>query len=250
MSQHLFLFAHQDDETPVFLEIESLIDAGERVVVCYLTSGRLDGGLAAARNTESTLVLQKLGVNPADIHFIGTDLSIPDGRLIEQIEHVYAHMAQWLEKQGPFSSIYSLAWEGGHQDHDAVYAIAVKLASQAGIVKSSYQFPYYHGKGLKGSFFKVLNAIPENGPVLKKTIPISKRIKYFHLCLSYPSQYKTWIGLGPFFLIHYVFDGTQVLQKLMPERVGQRPHAQSSLYERRKFYSYEKFKSTLDKFTP
>lgn len=248
MSQRLFLFAHQDDEAPVFLEIENLIGSGERVVVCYLTSGQFDGGLAAARNTESTHVLKKLGVAPTDIHFIGTDLSIPDGKLIEKMDRVYAHMQNWMAQHGPFTSLYTLAWEGGHQDHDAVYALAVKLASNAGIVEHSYQFPYYHGKGLRGSFFKVLNAIPENGPIISKTIPFLKRIQYFYLCLNYPSQYKSWIGLGPFFLVHYLFNGNQVLQKLIPERVHEKPHAQPGLYERRHFYSYDKFRAIVDQF--
>lgn len=248
MSQHLFLFAHQDDETPVFWEIENLIAASQRIKICYLTSGQSDGGISAVRNKESTRALQKIGVSPTDIHFIGTDLSIPDGRLIEYIDQIHTQMSAWMGQHGPFVGVYSLAWEGGHQDHDAVYALAVKLATEANIVENSYQFPFYHGKGLKGSLFKVLNALPENGSKIKKAIPMAKRLEYFLLCISYKSQFKTWVGLGPLFLIHYIFNGNQVTQKLIPSRVFQEPHAGRVLYERRKFFSYTAFKAIIDKF--
>jgi hypothetical protein len=81
--------------------------------------------------------------------------------------------------------------------------------------------------------------LPENGEVETVKIQLFNRLRFIGLCLSYPSQVKTWIGLFPFFLFHYFFFGTQALQKVSLERLNNRPHAGSLYYERRKFSSWE-----------
>ena len=35
------------------------------------------------------------------------------------------------------------AWEGGHQDHDAVHIVGVRSAQRCGVLASSRQFPLY-----------------------------------------------------------------------------------------------------------
>jgi LmbE family N-acetylglucosaminyl deacetylase len=248
MSQHLFLFAHQDDEVPVFLEIETLCARGERVLAAYLTSGTLDGSHSTQRNAESRRVLERLGVAPTDIAFLGSAHQLPDGRLAEHLDSAKNLVLNWLEDKGPVDQLFCLAWEGGHQDHDALYALAVQLHTQHAIAQEAFQFPYYHGKGLPGSWFKVVSPIPENGPALRRHIPWESRRRYLGWCLSaYPSQFKTWIGLGPFFAFHYLFKGTQVLQKLQTARVNERPHKGPLLYERRGFYRFESLRKILNK---
>jgi len=164
MRQHLFLFAHQDDETPVFLEIETLCAQGDRVMAVYLTSGTLDGSPSPRRNAESRWVLERLGVAPEDIAFLGDTHQLPDGRLPEHLPQARTALLEWLRDKGPIAQLFCLAWEGGHQDHDAVYALAVELHTEHGIGEQAFQFPYYHGKGWPGSWFKVLDPIHENGP--------------------------------------------------------------------------------------
>jgi LmbE family N-acetylglucosaminyl deacetylase len=243
MRQHLFLFAHQDDETPVLFEIETLSARGERVLAVYLTSGTLDGSPCPKRNAESSRVLESLGVAANDIAFLGSEHQLPDGRLPEHIPQARAAVQAWVQDKGPIDQLFCLAWEGGHQDHDAVYALAVELHTQHAVARQAFQFPYYHGKGLPGSWFKVLDPIPENGPALTRTMPWSLRWRYLRLCLSaYPSQVKTWIGLGPFFVWHYLFKGTQILQELKSHRLNDKPHEGRLLYERRGFYTYKLFK--------
>ena len=246
MSQHLFLFAHQDDEVPVFLEIETLCARGERVLAVYLTSGTLDGSHSPQRNAESRRVLERLGVASTDIAFLGSAHHLPDGRLAEHLDSAKALVLDWLQDKGPVDQLFCLAWEGGHQDHDAVYALAVQLHTQHGIGQQAFQFPYYHGKGLPGSWFKVVSPIPENGPAMRRHIPWASRLRYLGWCLSaYPSQVKTWIGLGPFFAWHYLFKGTQVLHPLMADRLKEKPHEGAMLYERRGFYDFSRLRQHL-----
>jgi len=237
----LFLLAHQDDECGCFFEIHRLVSRGDKVIVAYLTSGNLDGSSSPIRDAESVAVLKKLGVPKSNIFFLGTDARIPDGKLSHHLEAAFHSITDLIVKIGIPENLYFLAWEGGHQDHDAVHLIGVVLADHLGIIERCYQFPLYTGVNLPSVFFRMFVFFPENGEPKLTMIPWRQRIGFVKLCLQYPSQIKTWIGLFPFFLAHYVFSGTQILQRVSVKRVHQPPHTGKLLYERRGFYSYQRF---------
>lgn len=240
MSVNLFLFAHQDDEFGVYAELEKLIAHQERVIVVYLTSGSLSGKNSAIRNSESVSVLCKLGILKSDIYFLGSQFCISDGKLSQSIDLMSDHIGNFC-KDLNVSRLYFLAYEGGHQDHDAVHLIGVKLATKLNILDCSFQFSLYHGKNLPFGLFTVLSPISENGIVISYRIPFLNRIKYLRLCFEFKSQKIPWLGLLPFFITHYLFYGTQDLQKVRVERVFDKPHIGRVLYEKRKFYIYTDF---------
>ena len=241
-STALFLFAHQDDEFGVFYEIHRLVSRGDKVIVAYLTSGTSDGTPSRIRNAESISVLKKLGVAESNIVFLGTNTGIPDGDLCNHLEPAYCGIAGLIAKDEVPEKLYFHAWEGGHQDHDAVHLIGLVLGEHFGILEHCYQFPLYTGAGLPAAFFRLFFCLPENGATTSlTTIPWRQRIEFIKFCFHYPSQLKTWIGLFPFFLFHYLFLGTQVLQTVSVKRIQQPPHFGKLLYERRGFYSYKKF---------
>jgi hypothetical protein len=90
--------------------------------------------------------------------------------------------------------------------------------------------------------------LPENGEPVFARISWKQRIKFITFCFFYSSQIKTWLGLFPFFLIHYLFNGTQALQRTSADRIHLPPHAGVLLYERRGVYSYEEFTQDADRF--
>jgi len=246
-SLSLFLFAHQDDEFGVFYEIHRLVSRGDKVMIAYLTSGTSDGNPSRFRNAESISVLKRLGVNENNIIFLGTDAWIPDGHLCGHLEVAYRNLADLIAKVGVPEKLYFHAWEGGHQDHDAAHLIGVVLGEHLGILERCYQFPLYTGIGLPAIFFRMFFCLPENGTPNLTIIPWRQRIEFIKLSFQYPSQLKTWIGLFPFFLLHYLFFGTQILQGVSTKRIHRPPHFGKLLYERRGFYSYKKFtKDTRD----
>jgi len=247
----LFLFAHQDDEFGVFERIFRLRQQGRSVAVAYLTSGSRSGEPHPARDQESVDVLGRLGVPAVDIHFIGSALNIPDGKLVEHMESALEACLGLAAKQGTVDEVCCLGWEGGHQDHDAVYLLGIILAKQLGILESSHQFSLYQGAGLSGSFFRLLSPLPQNGALLKSHIPRARRLLFAQLVLRYRSQWRTWIAFYPLLIIYYLVNGSQALQPLVPARARAAPHAGALLYERRGFYSAARFatfaKSFLDK---
>ena len=247
-SKALFLFAHQDDEFGVFYEIQRLIKRGDKVTVAYLTSGTSDGTPSPFRDAESIFVLKKLGVSESNIVFLGTNTGIPDGDLCSHLDLAYRGIDDLIAKDEAPEKLYFHAWEGGHQDHDAVHLIGVVLGEHLGILERCYQFPLYSGVDLPAAFFRMFYCLPENGPPHLTTIPWRQRIEFIKFCFHYPSQLKTWIGLFPFFLFHYLFFGTQILQPVSAKQIHRPPHLGKLLYERRGFYSYKKFSEVTSGF--
>lgn len=244
---HLFLLPHQDDETPVLLEIERLARAGEPLCIVYLTTGQRNGNACPVRNRESLEVLATLGVPSESLWFLGAELQIPDGQLQMHLSPAWESLQRRFSDTPP-QSLHMPAWEGGHQDHDAAHLLAVTLAQQWGRLQESWQFPYYHGHKLIGILFKVLDPLAANGAAISDPIPFATRWRYLRLLLNYKSQRLSWVGLGPFFALHYAFYGTQVRQPVSVARLGEKPHPGAMLYERRSFSSYPDFEAATLEF--
>jgi LmbE family N-acetylglucosaminyl deacetylase len=241
----LFLFAHQDDEFGVFERITTLRRQGVRVACAYLTDGQTANSSAAVRNAESLAVLAQLGVEPEHVRFAGQELGIGDARLPLHLDAAGRWIGAWFDSFLPIESIHVTAWEGGHHDHDALHALTVLLAEERGLLARTWQYSLYQASGLPGPMFRVLAPMAANGPVESTPIAWAARRHYLRLCLSYPSQRNTWIGLFPFVLLHYLRRGVQTLQPVNPERLDERPHAGPLYYEKRKFFTWQQLSAAI-----
>jgi LmbE family N-acetylglucosaminyl deacetylase len=240
----LFLFAHQDDEFGVFAKIEEELRAGRYVRCVYVTDGATNAS-PEVRDAESRAVLQKLGVSKNDIIFLGRQLSIGDGQLYQHVDVFAEWLNGFVNLHQKLDVCFVPAWEGGHPDHDLVHAIAVELLSQKDFAGKIWQYPLYHGRNCFGPFFHLLSPLPENGPTSKASIIWRDRLRYVRLCLSYPSQWRTWIGLFPFACVHYLRRGVQYLQNVDQAHLYQPPHARPLYYERRGFLDWPTLFSSI-----
>ncbi|MDC1227852.1 PIG-L family deacetylase [Oceanospirillaceae bacterium] len=247
-SSSLFIFAHQDDECGCFFELHRLVAQGEKVFVVYLTSGTPDGNTSHVRDTESINVLGKLGVPSSNIYFLGSQEVIPDGHLSSHLNGVYQSILNLIGYIGLPQRLYFLAWEGGHQDHDAAHLIGLALGKRLGVLENCFQFTLYTGQNLPSIFFKLFAPLPDNGARTLSRISWRQRFQFLSYCLCYPSQKTTWLGLFPFFIIHYLFSGTQIFQPVSLLRIMEQPHTGTLLYERRGFYSYQEFNDASEDF--
>jgi LmbE family N-acetylglucosaminyl deacetylase len=245
----VFLFAHQDDECGVYEQIHLALQTGQRVVCAYLTTGAPMGGDASHRDSESLQVLMRLGVPEEDVIFAGKQLSIADGDLINRLSDASCWVAEWFKEHRSVAGVYVPAWEGGHPDHDALHAITVRLCSDAGSAPMVYQYPLYNGLHCVKPFFRVFLPLAKNGPVQCRVIPWRRRVKFLQYALSYPSQWRTWMGLFPFFLFYYIFRGAQLVQPVNAVRLQERPHEGALYYEMRQFSSWDIVASSLRKWT-
>jgi len=241
----LFLFAHQDDEFGVLHQIVTEKKRGHRVMCVYFTTGVPCGGNPDRRNQESLSVLSSLGVDSDDVFFAGSLLSIDDIHLSQHLQIASEWLDAWVRRLLPVVSVYVTAWEGGHPDHDALHAIAVQIYHERQMGGLLRQFPLYNGCRCLGPFYRVLFPLRDNGPLDWTLIPWVNRFQFLGYLLRYPSQLKTWIGLLPFVLLHYLFDGGQTLQPVSIARTEERPHDGHLYYEKRGFCSWPVFESRL-----
>jgi LmbE family N-acetylglucosaminyl deacetylase len=245
----LFLFAHQDDEYGAFHLIEACQKSGRRPMCAYFTRGA--DGSGPRRNLESIRVLELLGVAPCDILFPGDELGIDDATLPGALGKAAFWLGQWLASLERVERVYVTAWEGGHHDHDALHALTVHVCQQAAILSLVRQFSLYNRYHCRGPLFRVLSPLATNGPLERVVIPWRRRLSYLRLCLQYPSQLKTWIGLFPFVLLNYLLKGRQTVQPVSVARLDQRPHEGTLYYEYRRFYSWERMQRSLqESLTP
>lgn len=229
----------------VFHEIERSLARGEAVHCLYLTSGAWGRVRPEERNAESAGVLTKLGVPRENIFFPGTSQGIPDGRLADHIPAAWAELDRLLDALVPVGRLVTLAWEGGHQDHDAANWLTWKQAEKRGILKESRQFPLYRAARTRVLPYVVARPLPSAGAVEEEKIPLGRRLAYLRLCLSYATQRKTMLGLLPFLAIDYLISGRQKLLPLGVPQPDRRPHPGALLYERRKRFRFEDLASRL-----
>lgn len=234
----VFLLAHQDDEFGVFEQIHLSVTAGKQVQVWYLTTGVPAGGDPCRRNRESERVLRSFGVLSSDITFAGEELGISDGTLCDAMSRAAAWLARRLGSI-TVDSVYVTAWEGGHPDHDSLCTIAANVCAECGLGDRLQQFHLYNGYRCPGPWFRVLSPLAANGPVSRSRIPWLRRLRYLRHCLSYSSQWRSWMGLFPFMAVRYALHGTQDLQPVLLERLAQKPHEGRLYYEKRRFSDWE-----------
>lgn len=243
----VFLFAHQDDEIGAFQAIRDALAQGERTVCVYVTDGAWDVVSADRRNTESSIVLQRLGVAPDNIVFLGSLHGIANGRLVESLDRALQHLRSLFAQLGDVDRIIMHAWEGGHQDHDAVHLLGLALATETDRLRACRQFPLYRapvGRWIT-TFAQPLST---NGPVERQPITLRDRFWYFTLVRHYRSQWRVMAKLCPVLLWDYLVDGCQKLQPVSLARIRQHPHPGITPYETWKLYDYGRFRQHADRF--
>lgn len=233
------LICHQDDECGTYLQILRHRQQGRRVVCACFTRGVMGDRDETRRNTESIDVLRRLGVGAQDIFFAGSLLGIEDQALIDNIPTAAAWLQEWLGSLGPVETIYTTAWEGGHSDHDALHAISVQICHELGLMDKLRQYPLYNSYQRPWQFFRALYPLPANGTVERTRVPWPLRFRFLGFSFLYTSQLKGWLGIFPFFVLHYVFKGTAQLQAVSLDRIVERPHEGALYYEKRGFSTWE-----------
>jgi LmbE family N-acetylglucosaminyl deacetylase len=245
----VFLFAHQDDEMGVLPILAELAAAGLPVLCLYLTDGGFRGESPERRNNESLHVLAHLGIGADSVRFIGAELGIPDGGLLEHLATAAQAITACLAEAGPVERIIMHAYEGGHQDHDAVHVLGVRAAQRSGTLDVARQFTLYRATTWPLIPHVMFRPIEANGPVEMTSITVRERLRYLWLCLSYRSQPVALMGLWPLIALDYLaLGGRQKLQRVALARLTERPHVGPLLYERRGRRSFDDFHAATNRF--
>ncbi|HYI10744.1 MAG TPA: PIG-L family deacetylase [Thermoanaerobaculia bacterium] len=239
MPHALFVFAHQDDEIAAASRISYALQRGLDVSCVYLTDGEGRKATSQERDAESRAVLRHIGVDLRRVHFAGSEERIPDGRLVEHLERALALLDGRVP--GPVDELACLAWEGGHQDHDASHLVAVAFALRRGIAGRCIELPLYQGYQMRGPFFQTLAPLRVGGEWNGRRVPISEGLRIAALCRFYRSQRKTWLGLMPPALLRLVIGQREWTRPVDVARLQDKPHEGPLFYERRFGVSWDEF---------
>jgi LmbE family N-acetylglucosaminyl deacetylase len=224
----VFVFAHQDDEIAFVSRIRFEVARGKHVVCVCLTDGAAKIS-AAIRDEESRRVLARLGVH--DYRVAPPGERIPDGALTERLDDAL----RFLESAaGDVGEVITLAWEGGHQDHDAAHLVAAAFARRREV--PCLEMPLYNGLDIRDPFFRV--NYPVGDGWLERALPRREYLGNVLLARFYRSQRRTWLGLAPFLLIARP---REFIRPADLRRAFAPPHPLPLLYERRFRYPYARF---------
>jgi LmbE family N-acetylglucosaminyl deacetylase len=244
MPHALFVYAHQDDEIATATRILHLVRAGWDVSCVYLTNGEGRAVRSHVRDEESRQVLARLGIDLERVHFLGSEARIPDGRLFEHLDEAFELLERAIGRIP--DEIWTLAYEGGHQDHDAAHLVAVAYAVKHGV--PCFEMPLYHGYGLPGPFFNALAPLRNGGGWTARKIALGEGFRIALLCRYYASQRKTWLGLLPEALLRLALGRKEWTRPAQLDRVRDKPHRGKLFYERRFGVSWEEFASKARPF--
>jgi LmbE family N-acetylglucosaminyl deacetylase len=230
----LFVLAHQDDELCAAPIIARRKAEARPVCVVYMTDGGAGKVGAETRNRESRKALAALGVAPAEIAFLGSAHGFPDGKLHTVLPDALRSLEETVRSIGAVEEIYTLAYEGGHQDHDAAHAAAVVLAVRLGLLVRTRQIPFYRKSGGLGPGVAVLAPLAQNGPATAWPLSAAERIRTLALLRLYPSQWRVLLGLGPLLATACAIRPGLPIQSVSLGRLRERPTAAPMFYERRR----------------
>ena len=241
----IFFFAHQDDEFAVFQAIEQAISTGHEVLCVYCTTGAPPGHSPDQRQRESLHVLKALGVHAQQVLFAGGALGIADQQLMHKLDMLVPWLVQLLKSRPDTEHLYIPAWEGGHPDHDALHAAVLAACRQVKLQAALWQFPLYNGDQRRWGLFRLFKPLPIHGPVMRQSIAARRRWFYLKLCLTYRSQWRSWLGLMPALCWFYLLKGVQQLQRVNIIAALQRPHPGPLYYEQRRFARWTDMQAAL-----
>jgi LmbE family N-acetylglucosaminyl deacetylase len=176
----MFLVAHPDDEVITF---GALLQRVRHPLVVYATNGSprdpyfwRDHGTREAyselRQREATRALAELGVNAVEF------LPLVDQELYLTLDTAYARVEEVVRSFQP-EAIVTLAYEGGHPDHDSCSLLSSVIGRQVNV--PVWEGPIYNRAAGVQKF-----ASGEEGNVLD--LSASELQRKLNACKQYPSQ--------------------------------------------------------------
>ncbi|MFZ5657625.1 MAG: PIG-L deacetylase family protein [Pseudomonadota bacterium] len=238
-AQTIALFAHPDDEIGLYPWVVAARAQQRKVICVWLTDGGWGGQSVERRCAESRKVLARLGVDVGSMFFAGVELGIADGGLHLRLDDAVDWLLRHFDELAPDTQLWLPAWEGGHADHDAAHLAGQALAHARGLTPMQYSL--YQGKGLPRPWFRVITPLTDNGELYTIPVSVIERVRCILRCFAYRSQWRSFIGLLPFYALRMLHRYPFALQAAPWGRTAERPHDGEMLYERRGGPTWEEF---------
>jgi LmbE family N-acetylglucosaminyl deacetylase len=239
---NLFVLAHPDDELAFAAILHRLASERKPVRLIYLADGQSRSAPPEVRSAESKAALAWLGIDQSSLWFAGSELGFADGTLHRHLPEALAAIERSVGRGTPVAAIYTLAWEGGHSDHDAAHVVVAAFAAARALLDSSWQAAFYRAADtLPPPAFVVSAPLAANGLVQRSLLTPAERRLPRRMMRFYPSQWRSFVGLGPSIIWHSLIRRSFALQPIRLERLSERPTPRPLLYERRNGIAFDDF---------
>tara|TARA_B100000989_G_scaffold268934_1_gene223960 strand:+ start:1321 stop:2094 length:774 start_codon:yes stop_codon:yes gene_type:complete len=253
MNNIIFIFSHYDDEFGLFNVIEKSTKKNKNVFVLYLTSGLTiqetkNKKKLQRREYESLKILLKLGVKKKNIIFLGKKLNIKVYGLYKKLNITYKFINKFLKKLKGNYILYTHAWEGGNEDHDASFVIVKKILCKNIRAILGFQFSQYHRKNAYIYPFKVQTLINSNSKIYKSRLNFFSKIKFISYLFTYTSQLYIWLPIYPFIILRILFNNYGNVKIISKNLIIKKPHSGNLLYENLRVNKYKQLKKYFFNF--
>jgi LmbE family N-acetylglucosaminyl deacetylase len=235
----LLLLAHHDDEYFVTARLLREVAAGNSVHVVFATHGSVRGTAASVREHESAQLFARIGIPQSRVNELGRELQILDGQAVDNLSRIRDGCLRAYQET-TFSRLITLAWEGGHPDHDATHLVAQNLATRWAIPQL-FEFPVYTQAGAPSFLFRVNRFSGKQTAPLAERVGFAERLRLFLWFRLYPSQWRSFLGLLPEAAFRMLVQGRQQLRQVASTDYLRPPHEGRLFYEKR-------FSTTFDSF--
>jgi len=144
------------------------------------------------------------------------------------------------------TDIATLAWEGGHPDHDATHLLGLAIGKR--LNARVWSFPLYNAHQTGILPFRVMSECAPDRTAIDWPISGEDRIEALRSPASYPTQFKSMLGLYLPLVWQYCSRSQFKCRTARPETVATRPHDGRLLYERRGWMTYDEFDDAVAGF--
>ena len=219
MKKALYLFAHPDDEIMV---LPLLLRSGFENYLIYLTEGHDPKSVRSIELKDAVSTMVSSGIS---VTVKTTGIEIIDCKSYESLSYDLIELLSSIGKLNGVDELISFSYEGGHPDHDTCAILAHLVANRISI--PLIQFSGYRSTGVY-KFFRTMRPSEPSDKVSFQRIRACKIM--IKLIFSYPSQFKSWLGLGPGIFFSYMFRPWRVCDSNKILSLGDVKYC---LYERR-----------------
>ena len=200
LGRTLLIVAHPDDES---ISCGGLLQHIEQPCVVFATDGAPEDeyfwrkygsrvAYAKLREDEARAALEAVGVTAVEFLSRRVQTSLVDQRLYKSLAPAFAALSSIVERFHP-QCLLTLAYEGGHPDHDSVSFLSAQLGRAYSI--PIWEAPLYHrsaaGQGMYQQF------VVEHGEVVENQVKGAELEKKMQMLACYKSQFDALPSFRP-----------------------------------------------------
>jgi len=193
LGRTLVVVPHPDDET---ISCGGLLQHMREPVVVFATDGAPEDDFfwrrfgsreayAAVREQEARVALAAVGVNELEFLAKRAEAALIDQLLYRTLPAAFAALSRMVQARRP-ECLLTLAYEGGHPDHDSVSFLAAQLGRSFSL--PVWEAPLYHRTPEGGGAYQ--RFVDEDGGVIDLCVSGKELAAKLHMLSCYQSQFN------------------------------------------------------------